>query len=222
VTGGAVISGVGVSLEVGARRTFASAVEWPGWCRSGRGREAALEALAAYAPRYARVAVRAGMSLPALSVAALEVVETAAGTAVTDFGAPDVVTAADARPLDGASAERVVALLAAAWEELDAVAAGAPEELRKGPRGGGRDRDAVVAHVVDAERSYARRLGVRLTAAEWREGGVTLLRGRIREVLAQAWEGGPPVARSWPPRYLARRAAWHVLDHAWEIEDRSR
>jgi len=27
--------------------------------------------------------------------------------------------------------------------------------------------------------------------------------------------------RSWPPRYAARRIAWHALDHAWEIEDRS-
>ena len=25
----------------------------------------------------------------------------------------------------------------------------------------------------------------------------------------------------WPPRYAARRIAWHALDHAWEIEDRS-
>jgi hypothetical protein len=26
----------------------------------------------------------------------------------------------------------------------------------------------------------------------------------------------------WSPRYAVRRAIWHVLDHAWEIEDRSR
>jgi hypothetical protein len=24
-----------------------------------------------------------------------------------------------------------------------------------------------------------------------------------------------------PPRYAIRRIAWHVLDHAWEIEDKS-
>ena len=28
-------------------------------------------------------------------------------------------------------------------------------------------------------------------------------------------------ALEWPARYAARRIAWHVLDHAWEIEDRS-
>jgi hypothetical protein len=27
--------------------------------------------------------------------------------------------------------------------------------------------------------------------------------------------------KRWPPRYVARRMAWHLLDHAWEIEDRS-
>src|SRR5256885_4158060 len=25
----------------------------------------------------------------------------------------------------------------------------------------------------------------------------------------------------WTPRFFVRRAAWHVLDHAWEIEDRA-
>jgi hypothetical protein len=31
-----------------------------------------------------------------------------------------------------------------------------------------------------------------------------------------------PVAQAkWPPAYAARRIAWHALDHAWEIEDRS-
>ena len=25
----------------------------------------------------------------------------------------------------------------------------------------------------------------------------------------------------WTARYFLRRAAWHVLDHVWEIEDKS-
>jgi hypothetical protein len=39
--------------------------------------------------------------------------------------------------------------------------------------------------------------------------------------------GGRPVAdprqtkNPWSPRFYVRRAAWHALDHAWEIEDRS-
>ena len=26
--------------------------------------------------------------------------------------------------------------------------------------------------------------------------------------------------RKWPPRYTIRRITWHVLDHAWEMQDR--
>ena len=208
-----------VYLEVGRSRTFACAVEWPGWCRAAKGEDAALQTLLDYAPRYARVVERAGLAFDPVSAA--HVVETVTGTATTDFGAPDVVTEVDRRPLDAAAAARIVRLLDAAWEELASVAAGAPAALRKGPRGGGRDRDAVVDHVVEAERSYARKVGVRLTAPEWREGHVGLLRSRLRRALALPSPGGPPGERCWPPRYVARRIAWHVLDHAWEIEDRS-
>jgi hypothetical protein len=33
---------------------------------------------------------------------------------------------------------------------------------------------------------------------------------------------GPRGGKLWAPRYFARRVAWHMLDHAWEIEDRVR
>jgi hypothetical protein len=29
-----------------------------------------------------------------------------------------------------------------------------------------------------------------------------------------------PTATRWPLPYLVRRTAWHVLDHAWEVEDK--
>jgi hypothetical protein len=32
---------------------------------------------------------------------------------------------------------------------------------------------------------------------------------------------GPRGGKRWSAPYFVRRAAWHVLDHAWEIEDRS-
>ncbi len=211
-----------VYLELGPRRSFACAVDWPGWCRVARGDGAtALELLAAYAPRYARVAERAGETLPRIGPRDFDVVETVPGSAITDFGAPDVVPDIDLRPVAPTTARRDVALLRAAWAELDAVVAAAPASLRKGPRGGGRDRDAMFDHVVEAERSYARKIGVRLTAAEWRAGHVALMRARIGEALAVGWAGGAPAERAWPPRYVTRRTAWHALDHAWEIEDRS-
>ena len=206
-------------LERGPKRTFACAVEWPGWSRVARGDVPALDALAEYAPRYARVAAHAGLAFD--PDARIEVAESVAGDATTDFGAPSAVAEVDRRPLDAQEARRLAALLSAAWDELDAVALAAPPSLRKGPRGGGRDRDAMVAHVVDAERSYARKIGVALTAAEWRDGNVGLMRERILDVVRRASDGVPVVERRWPVRYLVRRTAWHALDHAWEMEDRS-
>lgn len=207
---------IDVVLECGNRRVFASALDWPGWCRSGRGEDAAVESLLAAAPRYAAVTEVAGVPFPVdADQADVRVVERLPGNATTDFGAPDAVAEAETAPLTAAQARQVAALVAAAWQVFDRVAAAAPATLRKGPRGGGRDRDAIVTHVVEAEASYARRIGVRgrLDLAARREA--------ILAVLGAARSGGPVVERGWPPRYAARRIAWHVLDHAWEIEDRA-
>jgi hypothetical protein len=208
-------------LELGRRRVFACVLDWPGWCRSGKDEEQALAALAAYAPRYAAVAAEASVRFSKAAATRLDVVERIAGSATTDFGAPDKVAQADGDPLGKRDAERLARLVAASWTILDRVAAGAPATLRKGPRGGGRDRDAVVEHVVSAEASYARKLGVRLPVPKpGDQAALRELRGAIVAALRTA-SGPPLVERGWPPRYAARRIAWHVLDHAWEIEDRS-
>src|SRR5689334_7111862 len=118
--------------EIGQKRTFRWATEWPGWARSGKTPELALEALVAYAPRYATVARVAGLAFPepgALSADELLVVDSVAGGSGTDFGVPSVVTDADRRPTDGAGAERLGRLVAAAWIVFDRVAAAAPAEL---------------------------------------------------------------------------------------------
>jgi len=229
-----------VYLETGSKRVFAAALEWPGWCRSGRDEEGALEALSAAAPRYAVAAARAGFPLPEGAADELRVVERVPGSASTDFGAPGAIPARDSEPLTVEEAGRLAALLAASWELLDRVAAAAPAELRKGPRGGGRDTEAVVGHVIAAELSYARKRGIKrpgsaapparsATPGRWSAGAslsgdpeaVSGLRRAVLEVLARPSGGAPVVERGWPPRYAARRFAWHVLDHAWEIEDRS-
>jgi hypothetical protein len=105
--------------------------------------------------------------------------------------------------------------VAGCWEYFAGVTARAPAELRKGPRGGGRDRDQIGLHVAEAETSYARKLGIR------RHHDLTEVRAALVEVLGAASDGRPPTEKGWPPRYAARRIAWHVLDHAWEIEDKS-
>jgi lambda repressor-like predicted transcriptional regulator len=104
-------------------------------------------------------------------------------------------------------------LLKKCWDYFDRVVAGAPAELRKGPRGGGRDRDKIVDHVQEAERGgYAPRFGIRVPPrTPWSEQ---------RQAIVAALLGSPADTK-WPLRYAVRRTAWHVLDHAWEIEDRS-
>jgi hypothetical protein len=206
-----------VVLEAGAKRVFVSALDWPGWCRSGRDAGAALESLASYLPRYATVAAAAGHPLPH-DAAELTVVESLAGTSGTDYGIPGAAAGAEAAPLDRAGAARLVALVGACWTYLDRVAAGAPAELRKGPRGGGRDRDAIVAHVRDAEGAYARKMGMHDKAVLTCSAAV---RAAISDLLAEPSDGSPLTAGGWVPRYAARRLAWHALDHAWEIEDRA-
>lgn len=218
-----------VYLEQGSTRTFACAVDWPGWCRVARGDDSALAALAAYADRYVVVADEAGVPFPFADVHAdavatrLTVVEKLAGSGATDFGVPQAIPEADHEPLDDAMAERHADLVAASWRVFDRVVATAPAQLRKGPRGGGRDRDEIVAHVAESERSYARNLGVRYTPTQFgRAGGQAAMRAEIIEALRGAGDGTPPVDTGWPARYAARRIAWHVIDHAWEIEDKSR
>ncbi len=197
---------IDVYLEVGTKRVFACAIDWPGWSRSGRDEQQAIDALVAYAPRYARVVEKANLKLPkALDV---RVVERLAGNATTDFGAPGGVPEADKTNMTPAQLERTVALLEAAWAELDDVVASAPSSLRKGPRGGGRDRDKIVEHVMSAEDGYARAIGVKATHDR-------------RQRFVEAIRSGETGERRWTPRYAARRTAWHALDHAWEIQDRS-
>jgi hypothetical protein len=105
---------------------------------------------------------------------------------------------------------------------FDEVAGAAPAQLRKGPRGGGRDRDKIIDHVLGADAAYARKLGVRhREPAAGDTAAVAALRAEVLAVLSSPSDGTPPVPKGWPARYAARRIAWHALDHAWEIEDRS-
>ena len=210
-----------MAFELGRRRVFARALDWPGWCRSGRDEVAALDALAVTQPRYQLVAARAGLDFPAELAERLVVTERLPGDATTDFGAPGKIAEADKLPLAPAEALRRAELMAAAWAVFDQVVAAAPETLRKGPRGGGRDRDAIVAHVREAEWSYARKLGLRLPAPVNAAAAVAQQQA-ILEALCQPSDGTAGTGKAWPPRYATGRIAWHVLDHAWEIEDRTR
>jgi hypothetical protein len=207
-----------VFLEVGQRRVFASAADWPGWTRSGKDENAAMEALAVAAPRYAAVPKAARIAFAPGE--GFDVVERLPGDATTDFGAPSAIARAELKRLTKKDAGRLSALVSASWTVLDRMVEKAPASLRKGPRGGGRDRDAVVEHVLGAETAYARKLGLRLKQPA--AGDAAAVREHRNAIVAGLRAGTRGVTDgSWPARYAARRIAWHAIDHAWEIEDRS-
>jgi len=209
-----------VYLETGAKRTFAVALDWPGWARSGRGAEDALDVLADYLSRYAPVAKKVGFELGPAD-AEFDVVETVPGNATTDFGAPAAFVTADGEPVTAVAAARTASLVGACWDTQTRVAARSPEELRKGPRGGGRDRDKMLHHVIESEAAYARKIGVRhKPPALDDKAAIKAMRADIIAVIGAPAEGGPLEPKGWPVAYAARRIAWHALDHAWEMQDR--
>ena len=217
-------------LEVGSKRTFAGTLDWPGWCRSGRDEATALQALLDYGPRYARALRSARLGFrPPRRASELVVVERLRGDATTDFGAPGAAPLADSNVLNEEELGRLGAILRACWRAFDAAAEGASgKRLRKGPRGGGRSLAAVVEHVVDAEGAYLASIGWKLESRGKTQIAekVGLTRGEVLKGLGASARGelpaiGPRGGKRWNPRYFVRRVAWHVLDHAWEIEDRA-
>ena len=213
---------IDIGQEVGAKKAFVWAIGWPGWCRAGKTVELAHEALVTYAPRYRAVTKIARLTLPTADEQALRVVDRVEGGGGTDFGVPSEITKADRRPVTGAEAERLAGLVEAAWTVFDRVAAGAPAELRKGPRGGGRDRDKMIGHVIEADHAYAREIGIRLPEPSLADRtAVEAERAAVVEALREPSDGSPLADRKWTARYAARRIAWHALDHAWEMEDRT-
>jgi hypothetical protein len=218
---------VEVCLEMSPKQVFASALDWPGWCRAGRDEGAALEVLASYARRYAPVAVHAGVSFP--SAVAFDVAERVPGGPATAFAAPEcrrpfpqITAAAERATVTPATGRRLAGLVTATWATFDAIAAASPAELRKGPRGGGRDRDQIIGHVIGAETAYARKLGIKLKQPPPGDtAAIGALREAIAAVLSAPSDGAPVVPGGWATRYAARRIAWHLLEHAWEMQDRA-
>ncbi len=221
---------IDVYLEIGQSRTFAVAIDWPGWCRSGRDETSALQALYDYRSRYAAVLQSTPLGFRAPSeVSALVVLERLTGNATTNFGAPSLALSRDTKPIETTELERWQVVLKACWQKLDtAVQAATGQALRKGPRGGGRDLTKIIQHVSDVDLSYLTSLGGKFTPEDENTPDQALahIRQAILTTLMAGAHGelperGPRGGLRWTPRYFVRRLAWHELDHAWEIEDRS-
>jgi hypothetical protein len=212
---------VSVSIEAGTKKAFATAVDWPGWSRSGKTEELAIESLIAHADRYALIARAAGEDFNPKRVD-VDVVEHVTGGGGTDFGVPEQVTQQDRRSVTAPQGARLAALVEAIWDAFDAISATAPEELRKGPRGGGRDTSKIRDHVFGSEQSYAKVMGVKRKEFPTSDRvALDDLRAEMLDVLREPSDGSPLAGKRWTTRYAAHRVAWHALDHAWEIQDRS-
>ena len=214
---------VRVILEIGKkRRVAAGATDWPGLDRWGTSEENALEKLAAYFPRYAGVAERAGLEKAFAGATEMEVVERVPGSSSTDFwGVPHVPSQIEREVLSPADLELRLDLLRATWSYFDAVAARVSEELLPGPRSAGRTRDQIMRHVYANEPDqFSRKVEVRtpIDVVFTREGLATHRQAYLDGIRAYNADGKP--ARSWPIQFLVRRTANHVMDHAWEMEDR--
>ena len=212
-----------VILEIGKkRRVVAGAMDWPGLDRWGTSEEDALEKLSSYLPRYAAVPERAGLGSAFARARDLEVVERVPGSSSTDFwGIAHVASQIEREVLSPADLEQRLDLLQACWGYFDDVAARVSEELRPGSRNGGRSRDQIIRHVYGTEPDqFSRKVEVR-TPREVvlaPDGLVTHRQAYLDAIRAYNAEAKP--ARTWPIQFLVRRTTHHLMDHAWEMEDR--
>jgi hypothetical protein len=212
-----------VMLEVGPKRkkVVAVAPDWPGLERGAKTEEAALDRLQSYLPRYAKVATLAGMNADFAAITTADVVERYPGTGSTDFwGISFAFSSIDRQAMSSEALERELTLMRACWAFFDEVRARVSAELRKGPRGGGRDRDHIVRHTVGTEQGWAKKLGVRTPqGALLTDEGLNAHRNAYCNAI-RAFHAQGKMARTWPLRYLIRHTAYHTLDHAWEMEDK--
>ena len=206
------------------RKSVAFSLDWAGWERGAKSPDLALENLESYRERYRPVADLAGMANEFDAAGPLEIVEDRIGPGSVDFwGISFSPSSTEHGPMSEAEFDRKIALLRAAWAFFDSVAARVSPEMRKGPRGGGRDRDRIIRHVIRNEsEEFAKQVGLRIPE----EGALTpegLRDYRDAYVEAMhAYNDGKveKKMRSWTLPYLIRHSAYHNLDHAWEMEDK--
>jgi hypothetical protein len=224
-----------VTLEIGpkGKRVVAVAPDWPGLERGAATREAAIERLLAYVPRYATVTQLAGTEPAAAdafapapaAITGVDVVEQYTGTGSTDFwGISFAFSSIDQQAMPGEALERELALMRACWAFFDDVRSRVSAEMQRGPRGGGRDRDHIVRHTIATELDWAKKLGMPAPPDAMPTGeGLSALLVQHRDAYCNAirtLHAQNKMARTWPLRYLIRHTAYHTLDHAWEMEDK--
>jgi hypothetical protein len=213
-----------VMIELGRKKPDAVAVafDWPGWERSGKSEDDALRVLDTYRGRYAKVAELAGVAEEFSGIGEQVVVEHVEGIGMTDFyGLSMKAAGPEQEQMSDAACERKIALLRACWTYFDDVASRVSGELRKGPRGGGRDRDRIIQHVNNVETGdFALKVGVVTPTEAWRDPGALQTYRDAFCAAIRNYNARDAAARNWTVQFVLRHSAYHVLDHAWEMEDR--
>jgi hypothetical protein len=205
------------------KKSVAFAVDWPGWSRGAKTADAALETLEAYRPRYRPIAVAAGLAEEFDKAGKLKVVEDKVGTGSTDFwGISFSPCSLETEPMKERELDRKIALLTACWAHFDAVAARVSEEMRKGPRGGGRDRTRIWRHTIRTEsEDFAKKVGLRIPEEGALEPkALRSYREAYIEAIRAYNAGEGKRMRSWNLPFLLRHSGFHTMDHAWEMEDK--
>jgi hypothetical protein len=214
-----------MTLEVGpkGKKVVAVAPDWPGLERGAKTEQAAIEKLRSYLPRYAKVAGLARMGREFASSTDVEVVDRYKGAGSTDFwGISFAFSKIDTQPMTGDDLRRQLNLMRACWKFFDEVRGRVSAEMERGPRGGGRDRDRIVRHVVvNEQREWAKKLGMRIPdeSVSFDEDGLKGFRDAYCAAI-RAFHSEGKAARTWPLRYLIRHTAYHTMDHSWEMEDK--
>ena len=206
------------------KKAVAFAVDWPGWSRGAKTPDEALATLESYRERYRPVALGAGFGDEFDNGGSLDIVEDRVGPGSTDFwGISFAPSSLERGPMDVTELERKISILQACWAFFDDVAARVSPEMRKGPRGGGRDRDRIISHTIRNEsEEFAKKVGLRVAerAALTPDGLRTYRRAYLEAMRAyQRGEVDRPM-RSWTLQFLLRHSAFHTMDHAWEMEDK--
>ncbi len=218
-----------IYIERGNQKVFACAVDWPGWDRSGRDEVSAIKNLLGYGPRYAEAMRSASLDfIIPRTVSDFIIVERLEGNFATSYGVPNLPISRDYIASDAKGIERFERILQACWLAFEnAAEAATGRQLRKGPRGGGRELGEIIDHVAEAESKYVRRLGCNAIVANEVNTHQRLehIHNEVLNCLREAAAGQVPpqgarALKRWPLAYFVRRVAWHVLDHGWEIEDR--
>jgi hypothetical protein len=205
------------------RKAVAFAVDWPGWSRGAKTPEAALELLESYRERYRPIVVAAKLAKEFDAAGLLKVVADQVGPGSTDFwGISFAPSDVEPEPMGDAELDRKITLLRACWKHFDAVGSRVSAEMRKGPRGGGRERDEIIRHVIRVESlDFAKRLGLREAEdSVLTPKGLRDYRDEYVATMRAYNAGGGKRLRSWNLPFLIRHSAFHTMDHAWEMEDK--